>query len=84
MSAKTRDEQPGRRGIAAVLRAALMALAFAFAIGFGIGTWIRCEMERPTGYLAARPPPSGAAAAALPLDVGLAGAVVGHPREHKE
>ena len=71
-----------RRGAASLLRAVLTALAFAFAIGFGIGTWIRCEMERPTGYLAARPPSSGGAA--LPFDIGLARAVVRSPREHKE
>ena len=40
------------------------------------------QLERPTGYLAARPPSSGGAA--LPFDIGLARAVVRGPREYKE
>ena len=33
------------------LRTVLLALAFAFAVGFGIGSWLRCEMERPPTYI---------------------------------
>ncbi len=69
----------GGRGVAALLRGILLAIAFAFAIGFGIGTWIRCQMEQPIGYLASR-----SAAPPLPLDVGLATPVVGDTSEHKE
>ncbi len=74
-----------RSGIGAVLRAVSLAIFFAFAVGFGIGLWIRCAMERPEGYLADnRALPTRSGAAPLPLDVRLAGAPVGDPREHKE
>lgn len=33
------------------LRTVLLALGFAFAIGFGVGTWLRCQMERPPTYI---------------------------------
>lgn len=57
----------------ALLRTVLLALAVAFAVGFGVGTWLRCRMERPAGYLGARPPRAPALAGpTLPLDVGHA------------
>lgn len=37
------------------LRTAALALLFAFAVGLGVGTWLRCRMERPTGYIGAAP-----------------------------
>jgi hypothetical protein len=36
------------------LRTVLLAIFFAFAIGFGIGTWLRCQMEKPPVYIGAR------------------------------
>lgn len=73
-----------RRGAAAVIRAVLLAIVFAFSIGFGIGIWIRCALEKPEGYLASAADSSRAGAAPLPLHVGLTGAVVRDPGEHKE
>jgi len=39
-----------------VLRTALLALLFAFVVGFGVGTWLRCQMEKPPTYIG--PPPA--------------------------
>lgn len=41
-----------RRGVGAVIRGVLLSLLFAFSVGLAIGTWLRCEMEKPIGYLA--------------------------------
>ena len=38
-----------------VLRTVLLALLFAFLFGFGIGTWLRCQMEKPPTYIGAAP-----------------------------
>ncbi len=38
-----------------VLRTVLLALLFAFLFGFGIGTWLRCQMEKPPTYIGAVP-----------------------------
>jgi hypothetical protein len=45
------------------LRAVALALLVAFAVGFGVGTWLRCRMERPTGYIGAAPGAAGERAA---------------------
>jgi len=37
------------------LRTVLLALLFAFLFGFGIGTWLRCQMEKPPTYIGAAP-----------------------------
>lgn len=73
-----------RRGARALLRTVLLALAVAFAVGFGVGTWLRCRMERPTGYLGAREAPPRLAGTALPLDVRNPGAAILEPRQHEE
>lgn len=66
-----------RRPLRTLLRTILLAVLFSFAVGFGAGTWIRCQMEKPVGYLVLAP-------ATLPLDVGLTGAPVLETRHHKE
>ena len=38
-----------------MLRTVLLALLFAFAVGFGVGTWLRCQMEKPPIYIGATP-----------------------------
>ena len=38
-----------------VLRSVLLALLFAFVVGFGVGTWLRCQMEKPPTYIGATP-----------------------------
>jgi hypothetical protein len=38
-----------------VLRTVLIALFFAFVVGFGVGTWLRCQMEKPPTYIGAAP-----------------------------
>lgn len=43
-----------------LLRTVLLALAVAFGVGFGVGLWLRCQMERPTGYLGGRDAPAAA------------------------
>lgn len=69
----------------ALLRGVLLALAVAFAVGFGVGTWLRCRMERPTGYLGTRERPTPTLAAPpLPLDVRHARAVVLRPGQHEQ
>lgn len=68
----------------ALLRTVLLSLAVAFAVGLGVGTWLRCRMERPTGYLGGRAAPPRLAGAALPLEVGHAGALVLEAGEHEE
>jgi hypothetical protein len=42
-------------GARKVLRTVLLALLFAFSVGFGIGTWLRCQMEKPPTYIGATP-----------------------------
>ena len=80
----------GSRGIRAVLRGVLLSLLFAFGVGLAIGTWLRCEMEKPTGYLASRDTwPLFSSFVALsasprPLDVGPTRAMVRDARQHKE
>jgi hypothetical protein len=37
------------------LRTVLLALLFAFVVGFGVGTWLRCQMEKPPTYIGATP-----------------------------
>ncbi len=69
------------RGAGVVIRGILLSLLFAFALGIGIGTWLRCAMEAPTGYLAGAAP---SAASPLPLDVGPIRAAVGDARQDEE
>jgi hypothetical protein len=37
------------------LRTVAIALFFAFVVGFGVGTWLRCQMEKPPTYIGAAP-----------------------------
>lgn len=66
-----------RRPLRALLRTVLFALLFSFVVGFGAGTWIRCQMEKPVGYLVLAP-------ATFPLDIGLTGTPIFETRDHKE
>jgi hypothetical protein len=60
------------------LRAFLLALLFSLLFGLAIGTMLRMRLERPTRYIGALP------RAALPLDVGDAGAPVLDARHHEQ
>ena len=59
------------------IRAVLWALFFALVFGLVVGTLVRVRLDRQVRYL-------GSAPAALPLDVGDAGPVILHARQHEE